>query len=75
LFGLREAPPVAGGRVKMIVHLLSPAMRPVQITTDLDGFWKNSYHVVKKELKGRYPKHSWPDDPFATVRPRAQKKK
>jgi len=76
LFGLRDAPAVAEGRVRVVVHLLSPAMRPVQITTDLDGFWKNSYHVVRKELKGRYPKHSWPEDPLlATIRPRPQKKK
>lgn len=70
LFGLRAVPPVADGRVRVLVHLLSPAMRPVQITADLDGFWKNSYHAVKKELKGRYPKHSWPDDPLQVVPPR-----
>jgi len=67
LFGLHETPRVAAGRVQVLLHLLSPAQRPVQITTDLDGFWKNSYHAVKKELKGRYPKHSWPDDPLQEV--------
>ncbi len=69
LFGLRETPRVADGRVGVLVHLLSPAMRPVQITADLDGFWKNSYHAVKKDLRGRYPKHSWPDDPLQPVSP------
>ena len=64
LFGLRDTPRVADGRVRVLMHLLSPAMRPVQITADLEGFWKNSYHTVKKELKGRYPKHRWPDDPL-----------
>jgi ATP-dependent helicase HrpB len=70
LFGLRDTPRVADGRVRVLMHLLSPAMRPVQITADLEGFWKNSYHTVKKELKGRYPKHSWPDDPLKAVLPR-----
>jgi ATP-dependent helicase HrpB len=75
LFGMRDVPPVADGRVRVLVHLLSPAMRPVQITSDMDGFWKNSYHAVKKELKGRYPKHSWPDDPLnVPVGRRPQKK-
>ncbi len=73
LFGMRDVPPVARGRVTVLVHLLSPAMRPVQITSDLDGFWKNSYHAVKKELKGRYPKHSWPDDPLQAVTRRGVK--
>jgi len=67
LFGLRETPRVADGRVGVLMHLLSPAMRPVQITADLEGFWKNSYHAVRKDLRGRYPKHSWPDDPLQPV--------
>jgi len=69
LFGLRDTPRLADGRVGVLLHLLSPAMRPVQITSDLEGFWKNSYHAVKKDLRGRYPKHSWPDDPLQAVPP------
>lgn len=68
LFGCRETPTVCGGRVKVLLHLLSPAGRPVQVTSDLENFWKNSYFDVKKELAGRYPKHHWPDDPL-TARP------
>jgi ATP-dependent helicase HrpB len=50
-----------------MLHLLSPAQRPIQITRDLKGFWNNTYPEVKKELKGRYPKHHWPDDPWSAV--------
>ncbi|MBI5102761.1 MAG: ATP-dependent helicase HrpB [Nitrospirae bacterium] len=64
MFGLAETPSVAGGRVKLLLQLLSPARRPVQITQDLRGFWDGGYQQVKKELKGRYPKHPWPDDPW-----------
>ena len=64
MFGLAQTPTVAGGRQLLLIHLLSPAGRPVQITHDLSGFWKSGYHEVKKELKGRYPKHYWPDDPL-----------
>jgi len=64
LFGLAETPTVAGGRVAVLLHLLSPAGRPLQVTRDLKGFWDGSYHQVKKEMKGRYPKHPWPDDPW-----------
>jgi ATP-dependent helicase HrpB len=64
MFGLRETPRVAGGRVALLLHLLSPAYRPVQVTQDLAGFWARGYHEVKKDLKGRYPKHYWPDDPL-----------
>jgi ATP-dependent helicase HrpB len=67
LFGLDSHPTVAGGRVRLIVELLSPAHRPVQITRDLPGFWRGSYAGVKAEMKGRYPKHRWPDDPLAAV--------
>jgi ATP-dependent helicase HrpB len=63
LFGLAETPRIARGRVALTLHLLSPAHRPVQVTTDLAGFWRTAYFDVKKELKGRYPKHYWPDDP------------
>jgi ATP-dependent helicase HrpB len=64
MFGASTTPAIADGRIPVILHLLSPAGRPAQITTDLAGFWQNSYPEVKKELKGRYPKHAWPDDPF-----------
>jgi len=64
LFGLAETPTIARGRVGVLLHLLSPAGRPLQVTQDLKGFWDGSYHQVKKEMKGRYPKHPWPDDPW-----------
>ena len=67
LFGLATTPTVAGGRVAVLVHLLSPAGRPVQITGDLKGFWESGYPQVKKELQGRYPKHPWPDNPWNAV--------
>lgn len=63
VFGLTTTPALADGRVAMVLHLLSPARRPVQITQDLAGFWHGSYQAVKKDLKGRYPKHYWPEDP------------
>ena len=64
LFGLAETPRIAGGRQGVLLHLLSPARRPVQVTQDLASFWANTYIDVKKDLKGRYPKHWWPDDPM-----------
>jgi len=64
MFGLADTPAVAGGRVKLLLHLLSPAGRPVQVTRDLRNFWESGYREVKRELKGRYPKHPWPDDPW-----------
>ncbi len=67
MFGLADTPVIAGGRVKVLIHLLSPARRPIQITQDLKGFWNNGYPQVKKDLKGRYPKHPWPDDPWNAV--------
>jgi ATP-dependent helicase HrpB len=67
LFGLPDTPSICRGRVKVMLHLLSPAQRPIQITRDLKGFWNNTYPEVKKELKGRYPKHHWPDDPWSAV--------
>jgi ATP-dependent RNA helicase HrpB len=65
MFGCKETPRVAGGRIPVMVHLLSPAKRPVQVTKDLASFWANAYQEVRKELRGRYPKHHWPDDPLA----------
>ena len=67
LFGLTETPKVAGGKVPVLCHLLSPASRPMQVTKDLASFWKNTYPEVKKDLKGRYPKHPWPDDPLTAL--------
>jgi len=76
LFGLADTPTIAGGRVPVLLHLLSPAGRPLQVTKDLKGFWDGSYHQVKKEMKGRYPKHPWPDDPWnATPTKRTKPKK
>ncbi len=73
LFGLVDTPTVAGGRVAVLLHLLSPAGRPLQVTQDLKGFWDGSYHQVKKEMKGRYPKHPWPDDPWTALPTRRAK--
>ena len=64
LFGLNDTPRICQGRVPVILHLLSPAHRPIQVTDDLAGFWQRTYAEVKKELKGRYPKHYWPDNPL-----------
>lgn len=65
LFGCAETPRVGDGRVPLTLQLLSPAHRPVQVTRDLAGFWRSSYFEVRKEMKGRYPRHPWPDDPLA----------
>ncbi len=64
LFGLPETPRIAGGRVPLTLHLLSPAQRPVQVTRDLASFWRDGYFEVRKDLRGRYPKHYWPDNPL-----------
>jgi ATP-dependent helicase HrpB len=64
LFGLLETPSVNEGRVRILIHLLSPGYKPVQVTKDLRSFWENTYHEVRKELHRRYPKHSWPEDPW-----------
>ncbi len=75
VFGLTETPRVAGGRVPVTMHLLSPAQRPVQVTRDLAGFWRTSYFDVQKEMKGRYPKHHWPDDPLVAEPTRKAKRR
>jgi ATP-dependent helicase HrpB len=67
VFGWQQTPRIAGGRVPITMQLLSPASRPVQITRDLASFWKTTYFDVKKDLKGRYPKHYWPDDPASAT--------
>lgn len=67
LFGLADTPRVAGGRVKVVLQLLGPNYRPVQVTDDLASFWRNTYEQVRKDLRARYPKHSWPDDPLVAT--------
>ena len=76
MFGQEDTPVVADGRQPLVIHLLSPAGRPVQITQDLAGFWQNGYNAVRKDLRGRYPKHYWPEDPLkarATYRVKPRK--
>ena len=73
MFGLADTPTIAAGKVKVVLHLLSPARRAVQITQDLRGFWNIGYREVKKELKARYPKHPWPDDPWNAIPTRKTK--
>jgi ATP-dependent helicase HrpB len=75
LFGLTDTPAVARGRVPLTLHLLSPARRPVQVTRDLAGFWRTTYFEVRKDLKGRYPKHHWPDDPLRSEPTRHAKRR
>lgn len=67
LFGMRETPRVAGGKVALLVHLLAPNGRPAQVTQDLGSFWTNTWSEVRKDLRGRYPKHHWPEDPTDAV--------
>ena len=74
MLGEAETPTVAGGRAPVLIHFLSPAGRPLQVTRDLAGFWRGSYAQVKAEMKGRYPKHFWPDDPLSAVPTRRSKK-
>ena len=75
LFGLTETPAVAGGRVPLLLHLLSPGGRPAQVTRDLRSFWEKGYFEVRKDLKGRYPKHPWPDKPMEHVPTKLTKKR
>ena len=75
LFGLAETPRIAGGRVKVLLHLLAPNHRPQQVTDDLASFWATGYAVVRKELRMKYPKHSWPDDPTTAEPIRGPKKR
>lgn len=67
MFGTKNTPTVLGGKVKLMIHLLSPASRPMQVTQDLENFWNNTYEEVKKELRGKYKKHYWPDDPLTAI--------
>ncbi|MGB8551276.1 MAG: ATP-dependent helicase HrpB [Xanthobacteraceae bacterium] len=73
LFGLDHHPTIAAGRVPLVVELLSPAHRPVQVTRDLPGFWRGSYAAVKSDMRGRYPRHPWPDDPLSAPATRRAK--
>ena len=75
VFGLLDTPRIGGGKVPVLVHLLSPASRPVQVTRDLRSFWANGYFEVRKDLRGRYPKHHWPDDPLLAPPTRGTKKR
>jgi len=75
LFGLAKHPAIAGGRVPLVIELLSPAHRPVQVTRDLPGFWRGSYSEVKSEMRGRYPRHPWPDDPLRAPATRRAKRR
>ena len=67
MFGTKTTPTVLNGKIKLMIHLLSPASRPMQVTMDLESFWKNTYDEVKKELRGKYKKHYWPDDPLNAI--------
>jgi ATP-dependent helicase HrpB len=67
MFGARDTPAILEGRVKLLLHLLSPAGRPLQVTRDLAGFWSGSYPAVRSEMRGRYPRHPWPEDPLAAL--------
>jgi ATP-dependent helicase HrpB len=73
LFGLNRHPAIAGGKIPLVIELLSPAHRPVQTTRDLPGFWRGSYAAVRADMRGRYPKHPWPDDPIAATATRRAK--
>jgi ATP-dependent helicase HrpB len=76
VFGLASTPRIGGGTIPVTFKLLSPAQRPLQITSDLESFWRNAYADVRKDMRGRYPRHYWPEDPLQAeptrrVRPRS----
>ena len=75
LFGWTETPTVAAGRIPVVLHLLSPARRPLAVTADLASFWRNVYPEVRKDMRGRYPKHPWPEDPFTAEAQQGTKKR
>jgi ATP-dependent helicase HrpB len=74
VFGLLQTPRIAGGRVSVLMHLLAPNMRVAQVTDDLASFWANTYSLVRKDLRARYPKHSWPEDPYTALPQRRPKR-
>ena len=75
VFGLLETPRVARGRIAVLLHLLAPNMRPQQVTDDLASFWRTTYHQVRKDLRRRYPKHAWPEDPYQATAERCPERK
>ena len=75
VFGMLQTPTVNEGRTRIVMHLLSPGFKPVQVTQDLRSFWQNTYAEVRKELRTRYPKHSWPDDPWTAKAVRGAKRR
>ncbi len=75
MFGRQDTPTILDGRVALTLQLLSPAQRPVQVTRDLAGFWRTSYYDVRKDMRARYPRHSWPDDPLNAEPTRRAKKR
>jgi len=74
VFGMLETPSVNEGRTKIILHLLSPGYKPVQVTQDLKSFWQTTYHEVRNELRRRYPRHHWPEDPWTAQAVRGTKR-
>ena len=74
IFGLHKTPKVLNNAVDLRIYLLSPAMRPIQITYDLESFWKNSYNEIRKELRGKYKRHYWPQDPYEAIATNKTKK-
>ena len=75
MFGLLETPTINEGRTKVLLHLLSPGYKPVQVTQDLKSFWQTTYHEVRKELRMRYPRHHWPEDPWTAEAVRGAKRR
>ena len=75
LFGLEDTPAINNGKTRLLIHLLSPGYKPVQVTQDLKSFWNGAYHEVRNELRARYPRHSWPDDPWTAEAVRGAKKR
>jgi ATP-dependent helicase HrpB len=75
IFGMRETPRIAAGRVRVLLHLLAPNFRPEQITDDLASFWNNVYPQIRKGLRARYPKHAWPEDPLTAPPQRGPRKR